>query len=107
MAKSKMLVLVPTVSVIVIRDGKRKTVEPGKPFEFTPEEVENTKRVMASAFRAPVNETLEPDDGDEDGGAAPSDEDGKTDDTAANAKSKRKANKSPSDDDKTDEDDDL
>lgn len=50
--------LVPTISVTVIREGKRVTVEPNKKsFPFTAEEVKTVTAVHPTAFRKPVNET--------------------------------------------------
>lgn len=53
---------IPTISVVVIRkadSGKnvRKTVEPGKPFNFTDAEIEQITRIHPGALRKPVNET--------------------------------------------------
>ncbi len=51
--------LVPNVSITVIRDGKRVTPKPGKAFDFTKDEVEAVKKQLPTAFRAPVNESVE------------------------------------------------
>jgi len=48
---------VPTISTVVVREGKRKTVEPGKPFNFSDEEIEQINRIYPGGLRKPVNET--------------------------------------------------
>lgn len=55
---------VPTISVVVVREndqGKnvRKTVEPGKPFNFTADEIEQITRIHPGALRKPLNETAD------------------------------------------------
>lgn len=56
--------LVPTIAVTVVRDGKRKTVEPNKKaFDFTADEVKSVTAVHPTAFRKPVNEDTTEDTG--------------------------------------------
>lgn len=56
--------LIATVSVTVVRDGKRVSTGPGsvhagKPFNYTAEEVEAVTKQLPTAFRKPVNESTE------------------------------------------------
>ena len=48
--------LVPTVSVVVIRDDKRTHPEIGKKFDFTAEEVKSINESHPGALRKPNNE---------------------------------------------------
>lgn len=54
--------LIATVSVTVVRDGKRVSTGPGsvhagKPFDYTKDEVEAVTKQLPTAFRKPVNES--------------------------------------------------
>lgn len=51
--------LVPTVSVIVVRDSKRIKPEIGKGFDFTADEVKDINTLHPGALRKPVNETAD------------------------------------------------
>lgn len=57
--------LVPNASVIVIRDGKRKSPELGKAFDFSDAEVKQINRLLPGALRKPVNESATVADEDE------------------------------------------
>lgn len=48
---------VPTVSVVVTREGKRVSPPLNKSFDFTDGEIETINRVQPGALRKPVNET--------------------------------------------------
>lgn len=51
--------LVPTVSVIVVRDSKRVKPVIGKSFDFTADEVASINGQHPGALRKPVNETAD------------------------------------------------
>lgn len=48
---------VPNISVGVVREGQRKTVEPGKAFNFTQDEIDTITKVAPGALRKAVNES--------------------------------------------------
>jgi hypothetical protein len=55
-------------SVVIVRDGKRQTIQPGGGAEFTEEEVATITRTAPGALRKPVNErfTAPAEDADDD-----------------------------------------
>ena len=90
-------------SVVVIRDGKRKTVTAGSGTEFTEDEINSINRQIPGALRKPINE----------GGAEPeaeTEDDSEKKPAKAPAKAKAKApakkaaDKSGDDADKSDDD---
>lgn len=55
MTKSKYMI-VAGASVVVVRDGKRKTIQPGGGDDFTEDEITAVNRVQPGCLRAPINE---------------------------------------------------
>lgn len=55
MAKTKFMIA-HGASVVVVRDGKRKTITVGAGDDFTEEEIASINRSVPGALRAPVNE---------------------------------------------------
>lgn len=55
MAKTKFMIA-HGASVVVVRDGKRKTITVGTGDDFTEEEIASINRSVPGALRAPVNE---------------------------------------------------
>jgi hypothetical protein len=55
MAKTKFMIA-HGASVVVVRDGKRKTITVGAGDDFTEEEIASINRAVPGALRAPVNE---------------------------------------------------
>lgn len=70
MAKKTQFLIVHGASVVVVRDGKRKSVNPGQGENFTEEEIRAVNKSAPGSLRKPVNEghgrTAEPEDGGED-----------------------------------------
>lgn len=62
---------VPTVSVIVIRDGKRVSPKLNKSFPFTDDEIKQINTIQPGALRTPINES---DDSDSTGAGHKSDD---------------------------------
>lgn len=56
MDESNTTYLVPKISVGVVRDGKRRTVNVGEGFDFTKEEITAINKAQPGALRKPVNE---------------------------------------------------
>lgn len=57
MAKNKtQFLIVHGASVVVVRDGKRKTINPGQGENFTEEEITAVAKAAPGALRKPVNE---------------------------------------------------
>ncbi len=55
MAKTKFMIA-HGASVVVVREGKRKTITVGAGDDFTEEEIASINRAVPGALRAPVNE---------------------------------------------------
>jgi hypothetical protein len=86
-------------SVVIVRDGKRQTIQPGGGAEFTEEEVATITRTAPGALRKPVNDD-DSDDGDGEKKAAPK--------AKAKAAPKPKAEaKADAEKDDADEDEDI
>lgn len=114
MASNKFLIAQGT-SVVVIRDGKRVTINAGGGEKFTDAEVRAVRRAVPGALRAPVNESrVSPLDEDEiDEGQDATDGAEKPATKPAKAKSKAKVAKpkaetpATDDSDEDDEDEDI
>lgn len=70
MAKKTQFLIVHGASVVVVRDGKRKSINPGQGENFTEEEIRAVNKSAPGSLRKPVNEghgrTAEPEDDGED-----------------------------------------
>lgn len=123
MAKTKFMIA-HGASVVVVREGKRKTITVGAGDDFTEEEIASINRAVPGALRAPVNEGS----GRKTAAAAADDADDDSDDTettakkapakkaggkkaagkkAAPAKQEKPADDDADDDDDADEDEDI
>lgn len=123
MAKTKFMIA-HGASVVVVREGKRKTITVGAGDDFTEEEIASINRAVPGALRAPVNEGS----GRKTATAAADDADDDSDDTettakkapakkaggkkaagkkAAPAKQEKPADDADDDDDDADEDEDI
>lgn len=90
MAKKTQFLIVHGASVVVVRDGKRKTINPGQGENFTADEVEAVNRAAPGSLRTPINEGSgrkskvedadDDSDDDDDGDDADDDSDGDDDD---------------------------
>lgn len=102
---------VPTVSVIVIREGKRVSPKLNKGYNFTDEEIETINRVQPGALRKPVNETATEDAADVDATATADTTKEKVPaskpKTGKKAKAEKPAAEKPADEDADDSDDDA
>lgn len=101
MAKSSKFMIAHGASVVVVRDGVRKTISAGSGDDFTEDEIATVKAAVPGALRVPVNEgrgkakpDVDDDDDDTDAEAAKA---AKAKDKAAKAKT-AKAAKSEDDD---------
>lgn len=56
MAKKTQFLIVHGASVVVVRDGKRKTLNPGQGENFTEEEILAVNNAAPGSLRAPINE---------------------------------------------------
>lgn len=81
MAKTKFMIA-HGASVVVVREGKRKTITVGAGDDFTEEEIASINRAVPGALRAPVNEGS----GRKTAAAAADDADDDSDDTETTAK---------------------
>lgn len=115
MSKKTTYMIVAGASVVVVRDGKRKSISAGGGFDFTDDEITAIKAGAPGSLRKPINEgrgTPAPDDADD---AADADDrtvktETKQTKTPAKNKAKAKTVKEPaaSDaDDGDDEDEDI
>jgi hypothetical protein len=97
---------VPTIGVIVIRDGKRVSPPLNKGFNFTDDEITQINAIHATALRKPINESVEEPSGkghtsdDAEAGKAPSKAapDGSKKATAAKGKKAAAATKAKDED---------
>lgn len=112
MAKTKFMIA-HGASVVVVREGKRKTITVGAGDDFTEEEIASINRSVPGALRAPVNEgsgrktaAVETDDDDADETETAKKASGKK----AKAKAAPAKQEKPADDDAdddADEDEDI
>lgn len=51
-----MTYLIAANTVIVVRDGKQKTIAPGQGEDFTEEEIASIRKANPAGLRAPLNE---------------------------------------------------
>ncbi len=56
MAKKNKFMIAHGASVVVVREGKRVTIQPGGGADFTEEEIATIGRTAPGALRVPVNE---------------------------------------------------
>lgn len=81
MAKTKFMIA-HGASVVVVREGERKTITVGAGDDFTEEEIASINRAVPGALRTPVNEGS----GRKTAAAAADDADDDSDDTETTAK---------------------
>lgn len=56
MTKKTTFMVAAGASVVVVRDGKRKTISAGSGIDFTEDEIASINRVSPGALRKPINE---------------------------------------------------
>ena len=102
--------IVAGASVVVVREGKRKTIAPGGGTSFTEDEITEINAAAPGALRAPINEGRAVDTGvDADGDeiAAPAKPAKATGKGKGKAKAAKPAAETPADADDEDEDEDI
>lgn len=105
MTKKTTFMISTGASVVVVRDGKRQTIQAGGGAEFTDEEIASINRSSPGALRKPVNESRpvaadDSDEGSEDGAE-------KAAKPAKAAKATKPAKPAPDASDDADEDEDI
>lgn len=100
--------IVAGASVVVVRDGKRKTILPGGGLDFTDAEIKSIRAGQPGALRKPINEGRGKSEEPEDDADAAEGEDTKTvkKTTGKKASGKKTAAKKPAETPAPDADDD-